>query len=212
MASYFNLTLDTTAPTSVSLSIPASTNTRSITATIAATGASQMKLWGGITSASTESSASWETFNTSKSLTLTTGDGTKTVYMKVRDDVGNESATVSATISLDTSAPVPTITGPDVNRISKVTGFNESSFSFSADGAFVEYKIKVVPATSSIHSAGTQIGTTNGSTNMSGTGSFSANTSINCVINGADLEDASSGDGAKIIKVFVKDSAGNWSV
>ena len=46
---------------------------------------------------------------------------------------------------------------------------------------------------------------------MSGTGTFKANTGIACTITGADLEVASSGDGQKIIKVFVKNSAGTWS-
>ena len=31
-------------------------------------------------------------------------------------------------------------------------------------------------------------------------------------INGADLETASAGDGVKIVKVFVKNAAGTWSV
>ena len=72
-------------------------------------------------------------------------------------------------------------------------------------------KVKVVPSADSLHTAGTQIPTTGGSTNMSGT-TVAASASVSCTIYGADLETASSGDGAKIIKVFGKDAAGNWSV
>lgn len=215
MASYFNLTLDTTAPSGASLSITSLTATRNITATLAASGATQMKLYGDIgtgATATAESAATWETYATSKSISLTSGDGVKTVYVKFRDAVGNETAAISKTTTLDTTSAVVTITGPDVSTISKVNGYNVAAFSFACDSAFVEYQVRVVPANSSVYTAGVVIGTTNGSTNMSGAGTFAANTAINCTINGADLETASSGDGAKIIKVFVKDSAGNWSV
>ena len=217
MASYFNLTLDTTAPTSCSISLPASTNTVNITATLAATGASYMKIYGDICasaggSAIAEADASWVAYDTSASLILTAANATKTIYVKFMDDVGNVSAAVSATTVLDTSAPSVTITGPDVSKISKVSGYNVSAFSFSADEAFVEWTVRVVPSTDSNHSAGTQIPTTGGSTNMSGTTSTAASTAVSCTIYGADLESASSGDGAKIVKVFVKDANGNWSV
>ena len=135
-------------------------------------------------------------------------DGLKTVYVKVRDDVCNE----TATITLDTSVPAVTIIGPDVSRISKTAPKNVATFSFTSDVAFTEYKIKVVPSKSSLHDAGTLIGTANGSTNMSATGTFKASTAISCKIYGKDLETASSGDGEKIIKVFVKNAHGTWSV
>jgi hypothetical protein len=216
MAAYFNLTLDTTAPSGGSISFAVGiTNTRTVTATLGATGAAQMKLYGDIGTGATptaEGDASWETYSTSKSVQLTSGDGTKTVYAKFRDAVGNASAAASTTIALDTSAAAVTITGPDVSTVSKVAGYNVSEFSFSADAAFVEYKVKVVPSTSSSHDVGTQIPTTAGSTNMSGTGTYPASTPITCTVNAADLETASAGDGLKIVKVFVKDSAGNWSV
>ena len=170
-----------------------------------------MKVWG-IDGASSEDSASWETFASTKSIALPTGDGLKTVYVKVRDDVCNETAAASATITLDTSVPAVTIIGPDVSRISKTAPKNVATFSFTSDVAFTEYKIKVVPSKSSLHDAGTLIGTANGSTNMTATGTFKASAAITCKIYGKDLEDASSGDGEKIIKVFVKNAHGTWSV
>lgn len=218
MASYFNLTLDTLAPSGVSITINEGaqyTTTAEVQLTIGCSDGNttgyQMKIWG-ISGATTESAASWETFSTSKVVTLPGSDGLKTVYVKVRDDVYNESSSASDSITLNTAVPAVTITGPDVTRISKVSPKNVAAFSFVVDCDFVEYKVKVVPSISSLESAGTTIATKNGSTNMSATGSFSASTSISCTINGADLETASSGDGSKIIKVFVKNSAGTWSV
>ena len=217
MAAYFNLTLDTTAPTGGSLTLPARASSVNVTATLEASGASYMKLWGDICasaggSAIAEGDASWIAYDTSAAIILTASDATKTVYAKFKDDVGNESAAVNASIVLDTTVPVVTIVGPDVSKISKVSGFNVSTFSFSANEPIVAWSVRVVPSTDSIHSAGTEIPTTGGSTNMSGSTETAANTAVECTIYGADLETASAGDGAKIIKVFVQDATGNWSI
>ena len=218
MSAYFQLILDTTAPTSGSISLPASTGSLSVTATLSAVGASYMKIYGDIAASSgsstaiSENDASWVAYDTSASLYLTTGDGTKTVYVKFKDDVGNVSAAASASVVLDTSGPVVTVVGPDVSTISKVSGYNVSAFTFSASEAFVEWTVRVVPSADSTHTAGTEIPTTGGSTNMHGDTATAASTAVSCSIYGADLETASSGDGAKIVKVFVKDANGNWSV
>ena len=219
MASFFNLTLDTTAPAGLTLKLnngAAYATSTAVTATIGLTDTEttgyQMKIWG-VAGAAEETDAAWATFAESTSLTLPTGDGLKTVHIKVRDDVGNESAEVTATITLNTAVPVVTITGPDKSKISKVASFDTSAFSFTADGDFEEYKVKVVPSESSLENAGTLIGTAGGSTNTSGAdGGYKADTAINVTINGADLETASAGDGVKIVKVFVKNAAGTWSV
>jgi len=225
VANWFNLILDTLGPQDPSVSInsgDAYTNDQLVTLSIGTSDSDktgyQMKIWGNVDATydtniqATEANSKWITFATSKQVKLSTGDGTKTVYAKLRDDVWNESAQASDSITLDTTVPVVTITGPDVSKISKVASKDTAAFSFSVDQTFVEYKVKVVPSTSSLHTAGTQIPITAGSTNMSGTGSFAASTPISCTIKGADLETASAGDGTKIIKVFVKDAAGNWSV
>lgn len=220
MASYFNLTLDTTAPSGLTLSI----NDGAMYATKVAvkltigladevTTGYQMKIWG-IEGVADESSASWETFATTKNVNLPTGDGLKTVSIKVRDDVGNETAVVTDNITLDTTVPVVNVTGPDKSKISKVDQFNKSIFSFMADAEFTEYKVCVVPANLSTQEAGTVIPTDGGSSNTSGTSAdtpFEANKAITVTIMGADLETASSGDGVKIVKVFVKTAAGLWS-
>jgi hypothetical protein len=230
-ASFFNLTLDTAAPTGVTASINTgasvttsqSVTLRAHTDDASATGY-QVKVWGNVdTGADANIQASegasawftptWSTNNADISVTLSSGDGTKTLNLKIRDDVWNESSAASDSITLDTSAPVVTITtGPDATRISKVSGKRVSAFEWSADVAFDEYKIKVVPATSSIHSAGTTIAETNGSDNMADTGSFPASTPITSSIDGRDLDVASAGDGVKIVKIFVKETASQmWS-
>lgn len=218
MASYFNLTLDTKAPAGLTVKVNGDaqyTTSTAVTLTIgvtdSATTAYQMKIWG-INEVADEASAAWETFATSKSVTLTSGDGLKTVYVKVRDDVGNETAAASDTITLDTTIPVVTVTGPDKSKISKVSGFDKSIFTFMSDVAFVEYKVCVVPTNSSEENAGTVIPTTGGSINTSGSeGNYPASEAISVTINGTDLATASSGDGVKIVKVFVKTAAVLWS-
>lgn len=223
MASFFNLVLDTIAPSGLSLAInggAAATSSRIVTLTIGVTDADttgyQMLIWG-IDGKSTESAASWESYSTSKTVTLTDGDGTKTVYIKVRDAVGNAvAAAVSATILLDTTAPTVTISyGPSVTAISASGTVTECTFKFTASETFDEYKVMVVASTSAEHDdeGSVQIPTTGGSSNMSGNaGDYPADTEIECTIKGADLATASSGDGTKIIKVFVKDANGIWSV
>lgn len=219
MASYFNLTLDTLAPDGLTLSIndgalytTSATVTLSISMTDEASAGYQMKIWG-IEGVADEGSATWETYATTKSVTLVAGDGLKTVSIKVRDDVGNESAVVTDTITLDTAVSAVSVTGPDKSKISKVAGFNQSIFNFTSDVIFEEYKVCVVPANNSTQEAGTVIPTTAGSLNTSGSeGNYPASTNIQVTITGADLETASSGDGVKIIKVFVRNAAGTWSV
>ena len=218
MASYFNLTLDTLAPQGLTIKLNNGsqyTTNKTVQLAVNVTDESadgyQMKVWG-IDGIAKESDATWETLANIKNVTLSTGDGLKTVYVKVRDDVYNETVAASATITLDTSVPAVTIIGPDVSKISKTSPKDVATFSFTSNTAFTEYKIKVVPSNSSLHDAGVQIGTANGSTNMTATGTFKASTAISCKIYGKDLEAASSGDGEKIIKVFVKNAHGTWSV
>lgn len=220
MASFTQIILDTIAPAGLDFAINGgaqyATNanvTLAISTTDPDTAGYEIKAWGGITGAATEAAATWQTYAASIAKVLTTGDGLKTIYVKIRDKVGNESAAVSKTITLDTAVPVVTITsGPDESTISKVVGFDTSILSFSSDVAFVEYKVKVVPSNNSLEGVGTVIPVTGGSINTTGTGTFAADTPIQVTIKGADLEAASSGDGTKIVKVFVRTSAGTWSV
>lgn len=224
MASYFTLTLDTTAPGGVALDInsgAAYATSRDVTAqpstTDGTTTGYQMRIWGDVDTAynadiqDTEGASAWVSYSTSQAVRLSTGDGSKTLHLKIRDDVGNTSSEVTHSITLDTTVPVATISvAASPTKISKISGYDVSTFQFQADVAIQAWKVKCVPATNSIHTAGTTIGTTNGSTNTTG-GSLAATTNQSVTINGADLEAASSGDGAKILKVFCQDLAGNWS-
>ena len=178
----------------------------------------QAKIWGDVDPThnaniqATEVASSWITYQEAIQAKLSAGDGAKNLYGKIRDDVYNESSQVGDTITLDTTIPAVSIAGPDVNKISKVTGKNTAALSFQVDQNFTEYKVKVVGSTGAAHDTGTVIPTTGGSTNTSATGTWTTASVINVTIKGADLETASSGDGTKIVKVFVKDEAGNWSV
>jgi hypothetical protein len=226
MANFFNLTLDTTGPSTPTISIDAGATyamAELVTATIGTedgdTTGYQMKIWGSVDAEyddniqETEEDSVWISYSTSKQVKLSSGDGNKTLYVRIRDDVYNESAQASDSITLDSAIPVVSITGPDTSKISKISGRNVSSFTFTVDSEFVEFKVKVVSSSGAAHSTGVQIPTTAGSTNTSGTeGDYDTSvTPISVSINGADLESASAGDGLKIVKVFVKDSAGNWS-
>lgn len=221
MAAYFNLTLDTLAPSGLALTInggqtvvTSSSVTLGLSVSDGSTSGYSMLIYGDVDDGLTEAQASWEAFAATKSITLKSGDGSKTVRAKVKDDVGNVSSEETVTVTLDTTVPVITISaGPDKSKISTVSGYDIAAFSFTSDSDFTEYKVKIVPSTSSTHDTGTQIGTTNGSTNMSGSGSFSADTPISCTIKGADLSAAVSGvNAAYVVKVFVKDTSGLWSV
>lgn len=220
MAAFFNLTLDTLAPQGVTLKINAGaiyTANKAVTLAIGCSDAStagySMKIWGSIVGATAENDAKWENYSATKTVTLTDGDGLKTIYVKVRDNVWNEAEPVSATITLNTSIPVVTIVGPDVSIISEVVGKNTAKFNFTADVIFDEYKVGVVPSNNSTVSDVTVIGTDGGSTNTSGSaGSYPAKTNIEVSINGTDFKTAAGGaDGTYIIKVFVKNQAGTWS-
>lgn len=224
MASFFKVTLDTTGPASPTFSIAAGASfaTAQLTAVNFGTADTpttgyQVKIWGSVDAAfnaaiqATEGASEWIEYNAEVAVKLSSGDGTKTLHAKIRDDVFNETSELTDTIVLDTTVPVATISsGPDVEKVSKVEGKRTINFEFQADVEIQAWKVKVVPATNSIHSAGTTIGTTNGSTNMTGA-TLAKETNKACKIDGRDLDTASSGDGEKIIKVFVQDMAGNWS-
>ena len=220
MAAFFNLTLDTLAPQGVTLKINAGaiyTSNKAVTLAIGCSDAStagySMKIWGSISGATTEATAKWENYSTTKTVTLTDGDGLKTIYVKVRDNVWNEAEPVSATITLNTSIPVVTIVGPDVSIISEIVGKNTSKFNFTADAIFNEYKVGVVSSSNSTVADVAVIGTAGGSVNTSGSGkNYPADTNIEVTINGTDFKTAAGGaDGTYIIKVFVKNLAGTWS-
>jgi hypothetical protein len=223
MANYFTLTLDTTGPAGVTIAFPGATvTTRDVTVTITTsdepTTGYMMKIWGDVDPAfdtniqGSEGTSQWITFSASKAIRLSAGDGPKSIYCKVRDDVYNESSQASASVTVDSTLPTPSIqTGPDTTRISLQTGKDTCIFTWNCPEDIQAYKVKVVPATDSPHGAGVQIPTTGGSTNVAGD-AVTASTTITTTLKGVDIKAADNPDGDKIIKLFVQDLSGNWSV
>ena len=109
----FSITLDRTAPAAtVALTgTPSSTLTRNQAITVQLTGASTDAASLALSNDSSFSGAVFVAFTTaSLAHTLLPGDGSKQVFARVRDFAGNESANLSATITLDQAPPVaPTV-------------------------------------------------------------------------------------------------------
>lgn len=225
MANFVYITLDTTAPTNPTISIEGAavhTSLQMVTVSIgvsdAVTTGYQMKIWGDVDNSNdpnvqtTEVASQWASFSNSPQVKLSAGDGTKTLSVKVRDDVHNPSTVAIDSITMDTSIPTVTVTNPSVAKISKVEGKDATSFTFTVSEDYIEYKVKLVGSTGATEGTGTQIGTAGGSTNVAGTGSFTGSTVTTITIKAADLETASANmNGQNTLKVFVKDTSGLWS-
>ena len=76
------------------------TLSREVTLSLSSTDAIEMCI------SNTSTCSSWESYVTSKSHTLTSGYGIKTVYVWYRDQAGNESDYVSDTIELSATSPI----------------------------------------------------------------------------------------------------------
>lgn len=164
-------------------------------------------------------------------LFCTSGDGTKNIYVVVKDNAGNE-MTIKDPKSFfyDTTLPIVTVSDIDYNRISKVhterrngSGLivgkyaDETHFTFKPDSVIQAYKVCAY-ADASAAAAGSAsdnaIGMAHGSIGMSASG-LNADTAVSAKITGADYEAALGGtghDGAHIVVVYVQDLAGQWSV
>lgn len=95
--------VDTTAPSNLSISINSGasyTNSTSVNLTLSADGGPEIMYLSNTGSTWTE-----YTYVTTKAWTLSSGDGTKTVYFKAKDAAGNNATQVTSTITLDTLAP-----------------------------------------------------------------------------------------------------------
>lgn len=218
MPSNFLLTLDTLGPQGVAATLDggaAYTNTPSVTLTTTTSDPDitgyQMKIWGDIEGGPIpEASAVWTTYASASAITLSSGDALKTVNVRLRDDVWNESGIASAAITLDTTAPTVSITsGPDRTRVSRIVDRRQSTFTWSADENIDRYEVRVVPAATSLHTEGTLLtNTSGGSSNLSADGAIAGGSAMTTVIDGRDLPDP---DGDKRVKVFVRDTSGKWS-
>jgi hypothetical protein len=227
-ASSFNVVVDTTAPGGATLSLnggAAFVASQAITATLntsdTPTTGYQILIWGDVDPAAnasiqtTQGASAWITpgsFAAAQAVTLSAGDGLKTINARIRDDVWNETATLTQTITLDTVAPTVNITtGPDTTKVSTTAGKRTVNFSFTVGSeAITAWEVAVVANAGSVRGSGTVIGNTNGSTGVSG-GALNAATVQPVVLDARDLQAASAGDGTKVVKVFVRDASGSWS-
>lgn len=234
MANYINITLDTIAPSGVSILVNGDADKVTSTAAVLSIGCTdestdgyQMKIWG-TADAPTEADAIWETYRTSKNVTLASGDGLKTVYVKVRDDVWNESSAVSDSVTLYEKVPAISSFSVDNSRISLTSGKDCAVGAFYADEKINAAKLMIVQNVNAPHDSPSNIAipTTNGSDIHDDNYSVSASDAvlefngevdsvigINYTIRAADLVAVAPGDGIKIIKAFVRSAAtGSWSV
>lgn len=109
----------TSSVSNMSISINAgavTTNKVSVNLTIGATNATRM----AISNSSDFATGMWEAYVTAKSWNLTTGDGTKTVYIKFQDSSGYHSAAISDSITMSVSA-VPDTSYPNGTLLKSVS-------------------------------------------------------------------------------------------
>ena len=100
--------VDATPPVSGSISIDSDaiyTTITSVTLTLSATDTTSDLSQMIISENSDFSGANWESYITAKTFTLSSADGEKTVYIKFKDNAGNQSTSYSDSITLDSAAP-----------------------------------------------------------------------------------------------------------
>jgi len=196
MAQYFNLTLDTTAPSNGVLSGLNTYYNSSASVTIAADGASYMKVWTNQTAVGTASDAEvpsiWEPYNTSKTVSFS-AQGANYVHAMFMDEVGNIGVVVnSAEVIYDTVNPV--ISSIDINNGAGYTNVKEVSVTVSFSDA--TSGVNTITLNGDIDEAGTSYTLTN-EDRTAGTKTFTVN------LSGAD--------GTKTVSAIAEDRAGNSS-
>ncbi len=135
-----SIILDTTAPSQVNITITGKgdtpsthTNDVSVTLSISAEDATSGVQYMKLSNDMDFSDVSWINYTTSKEWTLNSGDGTKTVYIKVKDRVGKESSIYLDNITLDTTAP--TLSSVSIDSGQTYTNTTNVTLTISATGA-----------------------------------------------------------------------------
>ena len=157
--------MDTTPPTgSITINSGATyTTSTSVTLTLSASDANGVASMAFSTDGTTW--GAWEAYSTSKSWTLTGSDGTKTVYVKFKDNAGLESSAYQDSIILDTVAPTVTI-GVSDSLISEA----DVGGTFTVTATFSEAMDKaVIPTVSFSPAVSTTLTSPGGSWNGAGT-------------------------------------------
>lgn len=182
------ITYDTAVPVSNSIVInsgDANTATTSVVLTLSSTdatsGVDQMML----SENATFIGASWEAYATTRSFTLSSGDGTKTVYAKFKDNAGNVSSNVSDSIVQDTTAPVPGYI--KINNGAAYTSSTSINLKIAASDATTSVSSMMISPSATFLLASWQAFTTDTTYTLA------------------------SGDGAKTLYIKFKDSEGNTS-
>jgi len=119
------------------------------TSTSSSTPVASASGWNSVTSATS--------YSGSVSYTLTSGDEQKTVYVWFKDSAGNVSSAASDSITLDTTAPIVTITSPTSSDTYTATN---STVSLSGSASDTTSGVKEVTWSSDKGSSGTASGTT----------------------------------------------------
>lgn len=153
------------------------------------------KLWEGSTEPSSWTSVTQDPSNPRiliENLQFSSGDGAKTINCKIQDAAGNVTTLTPVTVTLDTTAPVVTLSGsPSV--ISAVSGYDTVTFTCTAtdtnSAQGMNYELKL------------------GNTVIK-SGTFAASVAVTA----AEIEAISSGEGNKVFTLEVTDVAGNTGV
>ncbi|MDP7317504.1 MAG: Ig-like domain-containing protein [SAR324 cluster bacterium] len=135
-----NMTLDTVAPSEVTISLAGGDNyttTDNVTVTLAGNDNNSIKGYFLSESATTPGASSFtsvstvDNYTSSLSFTLSSGDGTKTLYAWLRDVAGNVSGSAVDNITLDTTVPTSSIGSPSTT----LTSTGPVTFTVSYTGA-----------------------------------------------------------------------------
>lgn len=110
------------------------------------------------------------------------------------------------TVSAD-PAVITITSGPTVSKVSGVTGKDSAQITWQSDIAFTHYQIRVVPATNSTVSAGTQV-----ESDQTPAAGGAAATDYTDTILRSELASASAVEGTNILKIFVQNASGVWSL
>lgn len=132
--------LDTEGPVAGSVTIDSGnsyTGTTSVLLTIYATDNTTTVDEMMISEDPSFSGASWEAYDISKAFILSSGDGLKTVYVKYRDTVCNESDSYQNQITLDTTAPAKVVL-TNIGKISKLYDQDWLQYYFTSQIPYIQ--------------------------------------------------------------------------
>lgn len=102
----------------------------------------------------------------------------------------------------DTTAPgAITVTNVTTSKLSRVIGKDSTDVTFTADEAFVEYMLRKVAADTDTSLMGTLIEQA----------TVASRTSHTTTLTDDEVIAAGASEGNNLVKVFVRDAAGNWS-